>query len=110
MENNLTFDEKINFIKEAILKYVPAKYIYLFGSYAYGEPTEDSDIDIYTVVPDDIERDPFLHGNIIWDLGDMNIHQVDLLIKPESIFNYRKTRSLFEGIICDKGKLIYESA
>ena len=39
------FAERLNNIKESILKYVPAKYIYLFGSYAYGNPTEKSDID-----------------------------------------------------------------
>ena len=31
------------------------QYIYLFGSYAYGEPTERSDIDIYVVVRDGID-------------------------------------------------------
>jgi len=43
------FVEKIDSIKDSILKIVPAKYIYLFGSYAYGNPTEKSDIDIYLV-------------------------------------------------------------
>ena len=53
MEN---FTEKIQTIKESILKNVAAKYIYLFGSYAYGEPTEESDIDIYVVTPDNINN------------------------------------------------------
>jgi predicted nucleotidyltransferase len=44
--------EIINLIKESILKNVAAKYIYLFGSYAYGKPTDKSDIDIYIVIPD----------------------------------------------------------
>jgi len=35
MEN---ISETLNFIKETILKHVPAKYIYLFGSHAYDEP------------------------------------------------------------------------
>ena len=48
--------ERIDIIKESILKYVQAKYIYLFGSYAYGNPTEDSDIDIYVVTPDNINN------------------------------------------------------
>ena len=48
------FVEKIDCIKESILKYVLAKYIYLFGSYAYGKPTEKSDIDIYIVIHDNI--------------------------------------------------------
>jgi predicted nucleotidyltransferase len=35
--------DRLNNIKESILKYVPAKYIYLFGSYAYGGSAEKSD-------------------------------------------------------------------
>ena len=42
----LNIVEKIDTIKDSILKFVPAKYIYLFGSYAYGNPTEESDIDL----------------------------------------------------------------
>jgi predicted nucleotidyltransferase len=29
--------ETLNAIKESVLKFVPAKYIYLFGSHAYGK-------------------------------------------------------------------------
>ncbi|MDR0669620.1 MAG: nucleotidyltransferase domain-containing protein, partial [Treponema sp.] len=50
------FVEQIDSIKESILKFVTAKYIYLFGSYAYGNPTEKSDIDIYIVTPDNINN------------------------------------------------------
>ena len=60
MDKNYTFEEKIELVKKAILKHVPAKYIYLFGSYAYGEPTEDSDIDIYTVIPDEVDFNTFI--------------------------------------------------
>ena len=108
MNATYTYDEKINHIKEAILKNVPARYIYLFGSYVYGEPSAESDIDIYAVIPDEIDKDPFLRGRILGELGDKKIYEVDLIIKRESIFNYRKERSLFEGIISEKGKLIYE--
>ena len=45
------FETKINIIKEAILKMVPAKYIYIYGSYVYGKPKYESDIDVYTVIP-----------------------------------------------------------
>ncbi|MDR2900409.1 MAG: nucleotidyltransferase domain-containing protein, partial [Treponema sp.] len=48
----IDLSEKIDTIKDSILKNVPAKYIYLFGSYAYGKPTEKSDLDIYLVTPD----------------------------------------------------------
>ena len=69
MENNYTLEEKLAHIKEAVLKYVPAKCIYLFGSYAYGKPTERSDIDIYVVTPDDFVEGMFLHGDIRCELA-----------------------------------------
>lgn len=39
-------------ITNVVLSAVEAKEIYLFGSYAYGTPDENSDIDIYVVIPD----------------------------------------------------------
>ena len=108
MPTPYTFDEKLYHIKEVILKNVSAKYIYLFGSYVYGEPSAESDIDIYAVIPDEIDKDPFLRGRILGELGEMKIYEIDLVIKNESSFNYRKERSLFESVIQEKGKLIYE--
>jgi predicted nucleotidyltransferase len=52
---------------------VPAKYIYLFGSYAYGYLTEESDVDIYVVTPDNINNFSELYAKIIGDLGAKNI-------------------------------------
>ena len=72
--------EKMSNIKESVLKFVPAKYIYLFGSYAYGTPTEESDIDIYVVTPDNISNFSELYAKIIGDLGDKKIYFVDLLL------------------------------
>jgi predicted nucleotidyltransferase len=39
-------------IKDALTPLRPEKVI-LFGSYAWGQPTEDSDIDLYVVTQDD---------------------------------------------------------
>jgi predicted nucleotidyltransferase len=39
-------------IKDALAPLNPEKVI-LFGSYAWGQPTEDSDIDLYVVTQDD---------------------------------------------------------
>jgi predicted nucleotidyltransferase len=101
------FAEKIGNIKESILKFVPARYIYLFGSYAYGSPTEESDIDIYVVTPDDINNFSEIYAKIIGDLGDKKIFFIDLLLGRESDFDVRKTRNRFEETIFKKGKVIY---
>jgi predicted nucleotidyltransferase len=45
-------DELRNRICEALKPLHPEKVI-LFGSYAWGQPTEDSDIDLYVVTQDD---------------------------------------------------------
>ena len=106
MEN---FSERINIIKESILKNVPAKYIYLFGSYAYGKPTDKSDIDIYIVIPDSITSTSEIYAKIMVDLSIKKIFFVDLLLNRESVFNIRKTKNILEETICQKGKIIYEN-
>jgi predicted nucleotidyltransferase len=106
MEN---FPERINIIKESILKYVPAKYIYLFGSYAYGNPTEKSDIDVYIVIPDSITSLSEIYTKIMVDLSIKKIFFVDLLLNRESVFNIRKTENILEETVCQKGKIIYEN-
>jgi predicted nucleotidyltransferase len=103
----ILIDERINHIKESVLKFVPARYIYLFGSYAYGNPTDKSDIDIYIVTPDGITNFSELYTEIIGDLGDKKIFFIDLLLNSESDFNVRKTRNRLEETIFQKGTIIY---
>jgi predicted nucleotidyltransferase len=102
------FAEKLSNIKESVLKYVPARYIYLFGSYAYGNPTEESDIDIYVVTPDNINNFSEIYTKIIGDLGDKKIYFIDLLLGRETVFNTRKENNIFEKTISKKGRLLYE--
>ena len=103
-----TFAEKLSIIRESILKNVPAKCIFLFGSYAYGTPTDKSDIDIYIVLPDNIENILQIYGKIMVDLSLKKIYYVDLLLDRESVFNKRKTENILEETIFQKGKVIYE--
>ena len=99
---------KIEDIKESILKFVPARYIYLFGSYAYGTPSDKSDIDIYIVIPDGIINLTELYAKIIVDLSYKKIYFIDLFLNNESIFNKRKIENIFEKTIIQKGKVLYE--
>jgi predicted nucleotidyltransferase len=104
----LNFTEQIDSIRDSILKFVPAKCIYLFGSYAYGKPTEESDIDIYIVTPDNMSDFSELYTKIMVDLSYKKIFFIDLLLNTESVFNSRKLKNIFEKNIFQKGKIIYE--
>ena len=41
-------------LKEIIINAMPVEQIYLFGSYAYGTPRKDSDLDLYVVLKDEV--------------------------------------------------------
>jgi len=106
MEN---ISERINIIKESILKNVQAKFIYLFGSYAYGKPNEKSDIDIYIVIPDNINSISEVYSKIMLDLSLQKIYFVDLLLNRENVFNKRKYENILEETIFQKGRILYEN-
>ena len=95
-------------IRDSILKFVPARCIYLFGSYAYGAPTEDSDIDIFVVTPDDTKDFIWLNADIVGDLGRKKIFSIDLSFDTESSFHERRLKRKFERIIHQKGRILYE--
>ena len=105
----MNINKDIQLIKEAILNNIDAKSIYLFGSYAYGTPSEKSDIDVYAVLPDKYKNTTEIYAKIITELSEKNIFFIDLLLVPESIFNKRKNDCIFENNIFNKGKIIYES-
>jgi uncharacterized protein len=59
-------------IKKRLIKAYKPNAIYLFGSYAWGTPTEDSDLDILIVVEKSAEktyRRPILGYDALFGLG-----------------------------------------
>jgi predicted nucleotidyltransferase len=105
---NKDFVKKLDVIKKAILDTVEAKYIYLFGSYVYGEPNSNSDIDIYVVIPDSFnDRITFTMGKIANYLYDYKIFTADLFLVKESKFLEYKEYHSFEQTVYEKGVLIY---
>lgn len=88
-------------------KFKPQKII-LFGSYAYGNPTEDSDVDMLVVLSSE--------GNNLrktWEILNQTQPNfaVDLLVRTPSEIEQRLAwNDLFLREIIEKGKVIYESA
>jgi predicted nucleotidyltransferase len=55
MQNDiLGIKQELDIITKIIADTVPVEAIYLFGSYAYGIPHKDSDVDLYVVFRDDL--------------------------------------------------------
>jgi predicted nucleotidyltransferase len=103
------FVDKIPYIRQLVLESIDNKIInkiYLFGSYAYGNPNEDSDIDLCVVVNDDIDKlDAYM--KIIGNLTDNKIIPCDLLVYNAKVFfNVENPRSV-ENTIIKEGQVLY---
>ena len=94
-------------IKQIIINTVETDSIYLFGSYANGTPSEDSDFDLYVVIPDDGIR-PIEAMRIIGSaLYQQQTKPIDLLVSRVSDFNQRKMLPTIERAIARDGVLLY---
>ena len=104
---NPQIQKEIELIKESILQTVPAEAIYLFGSYAYGNPREDSDLDIYVVVPDGIGDLSELYADIQGVIRRKTLFPMDIIIGRSHVFNKRKHGPTMESTIAKRGELIH---
>ncbi len=98
------------------LKTINPYLIILFGSYAYGTPHEDSDIDILVVTNDDFMPKTFSErlkyrlsvSEIIYETAKKV--PVDLLIYSKPMFEkFKELNSSFSKEILTNGKKLYES-
>jgi uncharacterized protein len=84
--------------------------IYLFGSHAWGEPTEDSDLDILVVVAWDVSptHQDFVRAH--HSLSGLGV-PVDVLVKTRARFDrFRLVRASLDYKIDREGRLLYERA
>jgi predicted nucleotidyltransferase len=98
---------ELDLITDAIIAATPVEAVYLFGSYAYGQPTAESDLDIYVVVPDSDIDTLDLGWKIRMDLLDKITIPMDLLFGKKSNFDYRKDLPTLENIIKKQGVILY---
>jgi predicted nucleotidyltransferase len=83
--------------------------IILFGSHAYGTPTQDSDFDLCVVVDGVGKRKREVSKNIKHNIYDVLNTPVDLLIYGPDEFNERASRNVtMEYKIAEEGKILYE--
>jgi predicted nucleotidyltransferase len=108
--NGAQIDQLIAQLVETISKkYEPQKVI-LFGSYASGEPTEDSDIDLFIVKETDTSRvDRFVEvKRLIYD-PQVRIPVSPLVYTPQELEERLSMGDDFVHEIMSKGKVLYEA-
>jgi len=94
-------------IIENITDSISVNKIILFGSYAYGNPHSNSDIDLCVITEDKRRK-----IEIIWDIQEAAYksakHSLDILVyRPDEFSDRSDSVSTIEKTISNKGILIY---
>jgi predicted nucleotidyltransferase len=93
---------------DIVREFAPLKVI-LFGSYAYGKATEDSDVDLLVVMPCAAEEGRRLAVQIRQRIPRR--FRMDLLVRsPEEIAYRVALNDWFLREVLEKGHVLYESA
>jgi predicted nucleotidyltransferase len=102
---------EVAIITNHVLSVVPDTVaIYLFGSHAYGTPHEDSDIDIYVVIPDNTPRNPLeVSADIRLKLPRGFRLPLDLMVGKASVFSRRSQGATLQKVIAESGLKLYGS-
>jgi uncharacterized protein len=95
-------------IAETIANHFAPEKIVLFGSYAYGTPGDDSDVDLLVVMP-------FRGKSVYKALDIMEAVKpsipIDLIVRtPEQVQLRLKQKDFFLSRILKQGKVLYEAA
>ena len=95
-------------ISQIIAETVPVESIYLFGSYAYGTPSKDSDLDLYIVFKDDLPmRELEAIRSIRVAIDPLKNMPMDIIGLKQNRFNGRKLYATLERKIARDGIKLY---
>ncbi|MCX7838140.1 MAG: nucleotidyltransferase domain-containing protein [Anaerolineae bacterium] len=100
-------EEKIRQAAQKIVDAVHPEKIILFGSYAYGNPNEDSDVDLFVVMESDLS----LHKRamLLSEILRPRPFPVDIITRTSAELKERlEIGDCFFKEIVTKGKVLYE--
>jgi len=104
---NTNIQRELNVIIQAITSNTKIEDLFLFGSWANGNPKPDSDLDIYLVVPDGDVDICDLNAEIRFALYKKLAVPLDLVIAKKSVFERRSKALTLESTIAKQGVRIY---
>jgi uncharacterized protein len=82
--------------------------IILFGSHAWGEPNDDSDLDLCVIVAESNERPARRSQKAHLCLGDLPVPKDIVVMTREEIEKFRDVYASLECLILEKGKVLYD--
>ena len=98
------------------IKSTQPERIILFGSYAYGQPNEDSDLDILVVtrdnyIPSSFSEKSKIYLRVATTISDIKKKfPVDLIVHTKEMHRkFIELNSLFARELLTKGKVLYET-
>ena len=99
-------NSKINEVVDRIVYGYKPKQIILYGSYAYGEPNKDSDLDLFIIKKTD-KKPPERTRDVLRLLRHSDV-PVDVVVYTNDEFNYyNQSPYTLEYKILKEGKTIY---
>jgi predicted nucleotidyltransferase len=99
-------EERMRDLTERIVRHFQPERVILFGSYAYGEPGPDSDVDLLVVLP--FEGKGFYKSLEILNRVDWRLPLDLLACRPEDAARrYAEGDPLLREAL-DQGKVLYE--
>lgn len=112
----MNYNQYIPLIVEELKKADPEKII-LFGSYAYGEPNKDSDLDLLVISNDHEMPNTFEEKNKIYlKIAQLIDHfrakiPIDLIVHTKSMHKvFNQKNSMFAQEINALGKVLYSKS
>lgn len=106
IQTQVMLDDIKAIVERIVSRFHPQKVI-LFGSHAYGDPTPDSDVDLFVVM--ETEGNPLhtaarISGEIDHPFG------IDILVEtPKYLAEALAEKDLFETEVMTKGVVLYEA-
>jgi len=98
---------EIENLKNQFINQLDPLKIYLFGSYATGTYTDESDLDFYIVVNDENVDLADLTTQAYRAIRKIKTRPVDIIVGTHSRFETRKAMPSIENIVYEKGVLLY---
>lgn len=102
--------KQIRLVCDAIVNEFHPEKIVLFGSYAYGRPGPDSDVDLLVMMP--FEGSPFRQAAVILGhvVRTVGVLPMDLLVRtPDQVRERLQIGDGFMREISERGKVMYEA-